>query len=697
MIDMIDKRIQLNGNLYITSLGNQGRSCKVLKIYAYLMVILLFPALLSSTIVHAESFHYSYTRSIELYAPAVTGESEEGVLSKVKLYIGYPGSGRVFFSAYPLTELDTQAAARVAALVAASLAGVNYYDYDYYVVMESESMVVGGPSASALMAVGFLALILNKTVYTNVSMTGMVNPDGTIGPVGGLKGKLEAVAKAGFKVFLIPIGERIVLVPNVTIKKYPWGVYKSVSYVKIDLVKYGKELGVEVVEVASIREAFEYFTGYKLEYGGIFNPRLPSKFIENLVVEAQNFISNASSYVEKTRELLDKVPNRYKNYIREGIDDVEERISKAKEYLSEEKTLLSVNTGFTAAYESQYIYWITLYTVDQLNIDNIVNMVNKTINIVYNKLAETLNKYSKSIRLSDFEVLVGAYTRFVEAGTMYSKALSYLEKGYYADALRSLAYTYWRAYSVLSWMKMLDIVESPSISMERIKNVVYTLYSIADSITSYAYTLARDLGTTPNYLNKAFEYLNKAKEFIYEENYVGAVGETLYATLYATLSIHELFISNKTIIPSLIERIEVEAKYNMLQLSNNYSVAILPIYYYLYAKELIENNMFNEALPPLLLSILHSKKDILLLGGSSTPLETTSNKNTVHPTNTSTPSPTTPNTIVPTTMQGFLGIGLREFLWFIAGLVLGSIIVLVIWLYTISRKSSINQTSVGGV
>ncbi len=694
---MIDKRIRLNNNLYITSLENwEGGVAEVLKIYAYLVVVLLVPALLSSIIVHAASFHYSYTRSIELYAPAVTGESEEGILSKVKLYIGYPGSGRVFFSAYPLTELDTQAAARVAALVASSLAGVNYYDYDYYVVMESESMVVGGPSASALMAVGFLALILNKTVYTNVSMTGMVNPDGTIGPVGGLKGKLEAVAKAGFKVFLIPIGERIVLVPNVTIKKYPWGVYKSVSYVKIDLVKYGKELGVKVVEVASIREAFEYFTGYKLEHRSAFNPRLPDKFIENLVAEAQNFISNASSYVEKTKGILDKVPSKYRNYIREVIDDIEVEIGRAREYLSEEKILLSVNTGFTAAYESQYIYWITLYTIDSLNIDNVVSTVNKTINIVYDKLAKTLNKYSKSIKLSDFEILVGAYTRFVEAGTMYSKALSYLEKGYYAEALQSLAYSYWRAYSVLSWMKMLEIVESPNISMEKIKNVIYTLYSIADSITSYAYTLAKDLGTSPNYLNKAFEYLNKAKEFIYEENYVGAVGETLYATLYATLSIHELFISNKTVIPSIIERIEVEAKYNLLQLSNNYSVAILPIYYYLYAEELIEDNMYNEALLPLLLSILHSKKDILLLGGSSAPLETRSNENIVQPINTPTPSPTTPNTVGPATIQGFPSTGLRELLWFVAGLVVGSIIILMIWLYTLSRESSIKQTSVSG-
>ncbi len=694
---MIDKRIRLNNNLYITSLENwEGGVAEVLKIYAYLVVVLLVLALLSSIIVHAASFYYSYTRSIELYAPAVTGGSEEGVLSKIKLYIGYPGSGRVFFSAYPLTELDTQAAARVAALVASSLAGVNYYDYDYYVVMESESMVVGGPSASALMAVGFLALILNKTVYTNVSMTGMVNPDGTIGPVGGLKGKLEAVAKAGFKVFLIPIGERIVLVPNVTIKKYPWGVYKSVSYVKIDLVKYGEELGVKVVEVASIREAFEYFTGYKLEYRSAFNPRLPDKFIENLVAEAQNFISNASSYVEKTRGILDKVPSKYRNYIREVIDDIEVEIGRAREYLSEEKILLSVNTGFTAAYESQYIYWITLYTIDSLNIDNVVSTVNKTINIVYDKLAKTLNKYSKSIKLSDFEILVGAYTRFVEAGTMYSKALSYLEKGYYAEALQSLAYSYWRAYSVLSWMKMLEIVESPNISMEKIKNVIYTLYSIADSITSYAYTLAKDLGTSPNYLNRAFEYLNKAKEFIYEENYVGAVGETLYATLHATLSIHELFISNKTVIPSLIERIEVEAKYNLLQLSNNYSVAVLPIYYYLYAEELIEDNMFNEALLPLLLSILHSKKDILLLGGSSAPSETRSNENIVQPINTPTPSPTTPNTVGPATIQGFPSTGLRELLWFVVGLVLGSIIILIIWLYTLSRKSSIKQTSASG-
>ncbi len=41
-------------------------------------------------------------------------------------------------------------------------------------------------------------------VNPKVMMTGMINPDGTIGPVGGILEKASAAASVGAKLFLIP-------------------------------------------------------------------------------------------------------------------------------------------------------------------------------------------------------------------------------------------------------------------------------------------------------------------------------------------------------------------------------------------------------------------------------------------------------------------------------------------------------------
>jgi uncharacterized protein len=165
------------------------------RVLAIVVVVMLLTTGLSTTKTLIE---YSVVKSITVYAPAVSSTGE-GVLSRIELAIAKPGSGRVFFSAIPYTEVETQGAARTAAYTASLIAGVEYLEYDYYVLLESTTPLVGGPSAGALFAIGFTALFLNTTLSSNVTMTGMINPDGTIGPVGGLKEKLEASSKAGFK------------------------------------------------------------------------------------------------------------------------------------------------------------------------------------------------------------------------------------------------------------------------------------------------------------------------------------------------------------------------------------------------------------------------------------------------------------------------------------------------------------------
>lgn len=225
-----------------------------------LTLILLALTPLASADTSSWLLNYSYVKSIDIYAPAVSG-SGGGVLTRITLTIAYPGEGRVFFSALPYTELDTQGAARVAAYVASVLANISFERYDYYVVVESSVPVIGGPSAGALMTVGFLSLLTNTSLTPGVTMTGMINPDATVGPVGGLKEKLDAAASAGFKVFLIPLGQRYYQYPVVQEEKYPWGIVRRIAYERVDLVEYGREINVTVVEVGSILDAYTYFTG----------------------------------------------------------------------------------------------------------------------------------------------------------------------------------------------------------------------------------------------------------------------------------------------------------------------------------------------------------------------------------------------------------------------------------------------------
>ena len=110
---------------------------------------------------------------------------------------------------------------------------------------------VDGPSAGGLMTSGLIALFRGDEFPTDdVSMTGTINPDGTIGPVGGIAHKIKGASETGVKRFAIPLGQR--------------HDTDLCSGEVLDMVEVGRALGVEVAEVGDIREAYAFLTGQTL-------------------------------------------------------------------------------------------------------------------------------------------------------------------------------------------------------------------------------------------------------------------------------------------------------------------------------------------------------------------------------------------------------------------------------------------------
>jgi uncharacterized protein len=127
------------------------------------------------------------------------------------------GSSRVFLDTMPLTEIDTQASARLASDVSCDIlngtdTGVNCEKLDFFYVLRADYTMVGGPSAGAAMTAATMAELLNLSLASNVMITGTINPDGSIGPVGGLIEKVDAAYAAVADLVLIPSGQSMVYV-----------------------------------------------------------------------------------------------------------------------------------------------------------------------------------------------------------------------------------------------------------------------------------------------------------------------------------------------------------------------------------------------------------------------------------------------------------------------------------------------------
>jgi hypothetical protein len=101
-----------------------------------------------------------------------------------------------------------------------------------------------GPSAGAVMTVGFLAVLRGEAIQRGIAMTGTIEPGGRVGPVGGIPDKIRAAAREGYRTVLIPQGQ--------------------LADPRWNLGSLALELNMTVKEVGTIDEAYELMTGRRL-------------------------------------------------------------------------------------------------------------------------------------------------------------------------------------------------------------------------------------------------------------------------------------------------------------------------------------------------------------------------------------------------------------------------------------------------
>lgn len=202
------------------------------------LILLLFGALLPG-VSAGETGH------ITLLAVSESEAGYTGSLADLYLTIS-PGKGRVFIDTYPLTKLDTQISTRFAKEVACSLLEMDCSAYDFIYTIEAKTSIVGGPSAGAAISALTAAMLAGHEIDESVTLTGTINSGGLVGPVAGLKEKIEAAATSGeINVVLIPQGKRFLQMENRT----------------VDLVEFGEMLGITVKEVGHLQEVVFELTG----------------------------------------------------------------------------------------------------------------------------------------------------------------------------------------------------------------------------------------------------------------------------------------------------------------------------------------------------------------------------------------------------------------------------------------------------
>lgn len=181
------------------------------------------------------------------------------------------GRGFVLVNTEVPTGVDFQTSARTAVSVAQSMTGADLSSKDVIFSIKTtgengstaDLQAVDGPSAGAAMTV-LLASELGAgdgvALKHDIVMTGTINIDGTIGPVGGVPEKAIAAGQHGAKIFLVPLGQAVYNEQNCETRQEGPFIYQTCKSQEKPLSDYTESnFGMKVIEVGTIKDALSYY------------------------------------------------------------------------------------------------------------------------------------------------------------------------------------------------------------------------------------------------------------------------------------------------------------------------------------------------------------------------------------------------------------------------------------------------------
>lgn len=411
-------------------------------IYLVLMVLLTTTALAVST----TPYH------LKLLA---VQEDANGKLSgsDADLYIELrAGTGRVFLDTYPLTKIDTQISTRFAKEIACKHYHLDCDNYDFIYTIKAKSNIIGGPSAGAAISALTAIAMLDLSYREDVALTGTINSGATIGPVGGLKEKLEAASTAHLQKVLIPTGtseQKPLILPAVKLEGENITInadlpFSNSSNHTFNLLTYGeKNLSLEVVEVSDLDEALFQLTGRKLNAEVVAVEIDPG--YQKIMQTLQQTLCQRNA---KIQEEMTQAGLVLDDNVTQNINDknnLAENATKQEDYYS----AASYCFGNNILLKFQY------YNLSQARMEN--------INTLFSQLAQKTNELSKAVdqeritTLTDLQALMIVKERLNEVqqqikGYQEKKSNLTLEELY-----QILAYSEERYFSALSWKQFFSL------------------------------------------------------------------------------------------------------------------------------------------------------------------------------------------------------------------------------------------------
>ncbi|NOX60572.1 MAG: hypothetical protein GXP42_01275 [Chloroflexi bacterium] len=287
-----------------------------------------------------------------------------------------------------------------AVVVASQLLGIDPRDYEFSFSVGGN---IDGPSAGTYMTVATLAALQGHDVAQDIFMTGTINPDGTIGPVGGIPQKIEGAAANGANMVLVPAGLRYDVDGN--------------TGELVDVVEVGERLGVEVREVSTVYDAYEILTGETLPRpqvsGG--SPQLPPRAFDRTRAKAQEWLAR----YQDARGRINSLAPEIVAFFEQELAAADETANSADSALQQGLAAVAYSRAVNATVQAQM--WLLLGEMIQRyaateDLNSVVEYLTATQSTLAEKDAVLeLLRTEQPRSASDYVALFDAYTSIGQA------------------------------------------------------------------------------------------------------------------------------------------------------------------------------------------------------------------------------------------------------------------------------------------
>lgn len=552
-------------------------------------------------------------RNVTVYAPAVasTEQGYVGVISTITVTIQSNGSGRVFVDTLPLTQVDMQGSARLAVKVASALVendencDCDPSAYDYFFVVRTDAPIIGGPSAGAIMTVATIALLENWQLDNTTVMTGMINPDGSIGPIGGIPQKIDAAYSVGATHFLIPNGQGTYTDYQEKIEYingWPVTIRTPITVIIADYAMDNYDM--VVTEVADVYEAVENFTGYTFDLKETDSEITTVEYVESMKPLATTLLENARIEFENASSKLDNTsvpyyPSSYRDEINYRIGIAEETLTQSGEWYDEGLYYSSTSKSFNSLINSKFISYACDFfeTEDDDFFSNLISEVNTNL-----EEASESAKNAEVIGFISLQSVGAAQRRASEAiSTLDLARDSYQNSNSYnfdvMNFLYQLAFVVERSDSVGWWLNIGTYFnETGNLNNETLENLALEYIEEAQQSTVYSGIILDEMGTnagdSADYLSDAEDLITTARDDLDNGYPAGAMMKALEATVRANLAI-EIIGSEP------VDKIELAKESASNKIANSRLQGIEPVLavsYYEYGESLASETVYESAL-----------------------------------------------------------------------------------------------------